>query len=97
VALIAWETGLFEYLLQVPANRNGYTTMSLAQLKMLQEVITLVVFVQAAMLYMPHAVKITYLYAGALPARRGICHVQVLMPGVVAGQNIWISRITFVP
>ncbi len=51
-------------MLQVPANRIGYTTMSWAQLKILQEVITLAVFVPFAMLYMGQAVKMNYLYAG---------------------------------
>jgi hypothetical protein len=55
---------LFEYLLQVPANRIGYTTLTLPQLKILQEVITLAVFVPFAMLYMGQAVKMNYLYAG---------------------------------
>ena len=51
-ALVSWGIALFEYLLQVPGNRIGYTTLSLAQLKILQEVITLVVFVPFAMLFM---------------------------------------------
>ena len=63
-ALVSWGIALFEYLLQVPANRIGYTTLSLAQLKILQEVITLAVFVPFAMIYMGQAVKMNYLYAG---------------------------------
>ncbi|RPJ47377.1 MAG: hypothetical protein EHM16_06260 [Betaproteobacteria bacterium] len=63
-ALVSWGIALFEYLLQVPANRIGYTTPSLPQLKILQEVITLAVFVPFAMLYMGQAVKMNYLYAG---------------------------------
>ena len=63
-ALLSWGIALFEYLLQVPANRIGYTTLSLAQLKILQEVITLAVFVPFAMIYMGQAVKMNYLYAG---------------------------------
>src|SRR5687767_2224992 len=51
-ALVSWGIALFEYLLQVPANRIGYSAMSLAQLKILQEVITLAVFVPFAILYM---------------------------------------------
>ena len=51
-ALVSWGIALFEYLLQVPANRIGYTAMTLRQLKVLQEVITLVVFVPFAVLYM---------------------------------------------
>lgn len=63
-ALLSWGIALFEYLLQVPANRIGYTVLSLAQLKILQEVITLAVFVPFAMLYMGQALKMNYLYAG---------------------------------
>ncbi len=63
-ALVSWGIALFEYLLQVPANRIGYTTLSLAQLKILQEVITLAVFAPFAVLYMGQAVKMNFLYAG---------------------------------
>ncbi len=62
-ALISWGIALFEYLLQVPANRIGYTTMSLGQLKILQEVITLLVFVPFAVIYMQQPLKWDYLYA----------------------------------
>jgi uncharacterized protein (DUF486 family) len=62
-ALIAWGIALFEYLLQVPANRIGFTVMSLGQLKILQEVITLTVFVPFAILYMGEELKMNYLYA----------------------------------
>jgi len=62
-ALVSWGIALFEYLLQVPANRIGYTAMSLAQLKILQEVITLAVFVPFAILYMGEGIKMNYLYA----------------------------------
>ena len=62
-ALVAWGIALFEYLLQVPANRIGFTVMSLAQLKILQEVITLAVFVPFAILYMGEEIKLNYLYA----------------------------------
>jgi uncharacterized protein len=62
-ALVSWGIALFEYLLQVPANRIGYTAMSLAQLKILQEVITLAVFVPFAVLYMGQEIKLNYLYA----------------------------------
>ena len=51
-ALISWGIALFEYLLQVPANRIGYTTLTLGQLKIMQEAITLLVFVPFAVLYM---------------------------------------------
>ena len=62
-ALASWAIALFEYLLQVPANRIGYTVMTLPQLKILQEVITLAVFVPFAVLYMNQPVKLDYLWA----------------------------------
>lgn len=62
-ALASWGIALFEYLLQVPANRIGYGELSLAQLKMLQEVITLVVFVPFVLLYMKQPLKLDYLWA----------------------------------
>jgi uncharacterized protein len=62
-ALLSWGIALFEYLLQVPANRIGYTQFSLAQLKILQEVITLSVFVPFALLYMKEAPRWDYLWA----------------------------------
>ena len=62
-ALISWGIALFEYLLQVPANRIGYTAFNLGQLKILQEVITLSVFVPFAVLYMGQPLKLDYLYA----------------------------------
>jgi len=62
-ALVSWGIALFEYLLQVPANRIGYTTMDLGQLKILQEIITLSVFVPFAVLYMNQPLKMDYLYA----------------------------------
>ncbi len=62
-ALVSWGIALFEYLLQVPANRIGYTTMDLGQLKILQEVITLSVFVPFAVIYMGQPLKMDYLYA----------------------------------
>lgn len=63
-ALVSWGIALFEYLLQVPANRIGYTEMSLAQLKILQEAITLTVFVPFAMIYMHQPFKLDYVWAG---------------------------------
>lgn len=63
-ALLSWGIALFEYLLQVPANRIGYTTMTLPQLKILQEVITLAVFVPFAVLVMGQPVKMNFVYAG---------------------------------
>ena len=62
--LVSWGIAFFEYLLQVPANRIGHATLSLGQLKMLQEVITLSVFVPFAMLYMKEPVRLNYLWAG---------------------------------
>lgn len=62
-AFVSWGIALFEYLLQVPANRIGYTDMTLPQLKMLQEVITLTVFVPFAMYYMQKPLKLDYLWA----------------------------------
>lgn len=62
-ALVSWGIALFEYLLQVPANRIGYTALNLGQLKILQEVITLSVFVPFAVLYMNQPLKMDYLYA----------------------------------
>ena len=63
-ALISWGIALFEYLLQVPANRIGHTQLSLGQLKILQEVITLAVFVPFAWLYMKEPVRLNFLWAG---------------------------------
>ena len=63
-ALVAWGVALAEYLLQVPANRIGYGRLSLGQLKILQEVITLAVFVPFAVLYMGEGLRLNYLWAG---------------------------------
>jgi uncharacterized protein len=62
-ALVSWGIAFFEYLLQVPGNRIGYTQLSLPQLKILQEVITLGVFVPFAVLYMHKPLKLDYLWA----------------------------------
>jgi len=62
-ALISWGIALFEYLLQVPANRIGYTELSLAQLKIIQEVVTLSVFMPFAVFYMREPIKLDYLWA----------------------------------
>lgn len=62
-ALVSWAIALFEYMLQVPANRIGYAQFSLAQLKIMQEAITLMVFVPFAMLYMGQPFKLDYLWA----------------------------------
>jgi uncharacterized protein (DUF486 family) len=63
-ALVSWGIALFEYLLQVPANRIGHTQMSVSQLKIMQEVITLSVFAPFAVLYMREPMKLDYLWAG---------------------------------
>ena len=63
-ALISWSIALFEYLLQVPANRIGFRSLSLAQLKILQEVITLGVFVPFAVFYMRQPVNWNFVWAG---------------------------------
>ena len=63
-AMVSWGIALFEYLLQVPANRIGYTQVSLGQLKVLQEVITLGVFVPFAVFYMRQPLKWDYVWAG---------------------------------
>ena len=62
-ALVSWGIALFEYLLQVPANRLGYTALSLPQLKIVQEVITLVVFVPFAVFYMRERITLDYLWS----------------------------------
>lgn len=62
-ALISWGIALFEYLFQVPANRIGYTALSVGQLKILQEVITLSVFVPFSILYLKEPLKLDYLWA----------------------------------
>ena len=62
-AIVSWAIALFEYLLQVPANRIGYTELSLPQLKLLQEVITLAVFAPFAVLYMKQSLRLDHLWA----------------------------------
>jgi uncharacterized protein (DUF486 family) len=61
---ISWGIAFFEYLLQVPANRIGYTELQLSQLKVMQEAITLVVFVPFAIFYMKQPIKLDFLWAG---------------------------------
>jgi len=63
-ALVSWGIALFEYLLQVPANRIGYAALSVGQLKILQEIITLSVFVPFAVFYLKEPLKTDYLWAG---------------------------------
>ena len=62
-ALVSWGIALFEYLLQVPGNRIGYTVLSVGQLKLLQEAITLTVFVPFAVFYLREPLKLDYLWA----------------------------------
>ena len=61
---VSWGLALFEYLLQVPANRIGFTVLQLSQLKILQEVITLAVFVPFAVFYMKQPISLNFLWAG---------------------------------
>ena|SRR5438128_8399749 len=63
-AVLSWALALFEYLFQVPANRIGFTQLSLPQLKIVQEVITLIIFVPYAFFYMRQPLKLDYLWAG---------------------------------
>jgi len=63
-ALVSWGIASIEYMFQVPANRIGYTAMTLPQLKILQEVVTLSVFVPFAVIYMNQPVKLDYVWAG---------------------------------
>ncbi len=62
--IVSWGIAFFEYALQVPANRIGYTMLDLSQLKIMQEVITLTVFVPFAVLYMKQPMKLDFLWAG---------------------------------
>jgi uncharacterized protein (DUF486 family) len=63
-AIVSWGIALFEYLLQVPANRIGHAQMTVSQLKIMQEVITLSVFAPFAVLYMREPLKLDYVWAG---------------------------------
>jgi uncharacterized protein (DUF486 family) len=63
-ALISWGVALLEYLFQVPANRIGFQVLSIGQLKIMQEVITLTVFVPFSLLYLKEPLKLDYLWAG---------------------------------
>ena len=62
-ALVSWGIALFEYLLQVPANRTGYSALTLGQLKIMQEAITLAVFVPFAVIYMRQPLRLDFLWA----------------------------------
>ena len=63
-ALVSWGVALFEYVFQVPANRIGYTVLSIGELKIIQEVITLTVFVPFSLFYLKEPLKLDYLWAG---------------------------------
>ena len=63
-AVISWSIAFFEYMVQVPANRIGFTVLNLGQLKILQEVVTLAVFVPFAILYMKTPLRLNFLWAG---------------------------------
>ena len=82
-ALASWGIAFFEYMLQVPANRIGYTQLNLGQLKILQEVITLSVFVPFAFFYMQQPLKLNYLWAG-------ICMVGAVI--LFSGDNGFYDR-----
>jgi uncharacterized protein (DUF486 family) len=62
-ALVSWGIAFFEYMIMVPANRYGYTVLSLGKLKIIQEVVTLSVFVPFAIIYMKQPFKMDYIYA----------------------------------
>ena len=63
-ALVSWGIALFEYAFQVPANRIGYSVISIGQLKIIQEIITLSVFVPFSIMYLKEPLKLDYLWAG---------------------------------
>lgn len=63
-ALCSWGIAFFEYMIQVPANRIGYTTLNIGQLKILQEFITLTVFIPFSLFYMHQPLRLNYLWAG---------------------------------
>lgn len=63
-ALVSWGIALLEYLFQVPANRIGYTELNVGQLKVMQEVITLSIFVPFSVMYLKEPLKLDYLWAG---------------------------------
>jgi uncharacterized protein (DUF486 family) len=76
-AFASWGIALFEYLLQVPANRIGYHQLSLAQLKIVQEVVTLSVFVPFAVFYMRQPMNLNFPLGGTLPSRCGFLHLPM--------------------
>jgi uncharacterized protein (DUF486 family) len=82
--LVSWGIAFFEYLLQVPANRIGYGTFSLAQLKIIQEIITMVVFAGFAVFYMKKTLNPDFLYAGLCLV--GAAYFIFRQTGAPAGQ-----------
>lgn len=78
-ALISWGIALFEYLLQVPANRIGFSHYSLAQLKILQEVITLSIFVPFAVYYMDQPFKPGLCLGRFMSCRSGLFHISLII------------------
>ena len=89
-ALISWGIALFEYLLQVPANRIGVQQMSVGQLKIMQEVISLSVFVPFAVFYLGEPFKLDYVWAG-------LCLVGLKAPGtphwlILRASSTWNSK-----
>ena len=85
-AFVSWGIALFEYLLQVPANRIGYTAYSLGQLKILQEVITLSVFIPFSLFYMNQPFKLDYLWAG-------LCMVGAVYFILCWPLSLWAARL----
>lgn len=76
-ALISWGIAFFEYMLQVPANRIGYQVLSVGQLKILQEVITLSIFIPFSVIYLKEPLKLDYLWAAlCINGRRVLCLSQ---------------------
>lgn len=85
-ALVSWGIALFEYLLQVPANRIGYQELNLGQLKILQEVLTLTVFVPFAVFYMKEPLKLDYLWAGTCSRYSNSAMPQLTMAATYQGR-----------
>ena len=94
-ALISWGIALFEYLLQVPANRIGYQAMNLGQLKILQEVITLAVFVPFSVFYMKEELRLDYLWPDSACSARYFlssapnCPVETVLPFAAIGPAVY--------
>ena len=76
VILFSWGIAFFEYVLQVPANRIGFLYYSLGQLKVIQEVITMIIFAGFAVMYMKQPFKVGFSLSRALLGRRGLLHVS---------------------